>query len=322
MTSPILFPIQYQRQSAVPIDVDSIFDTSANRLTYLSNPRRYAGQVVSDTELNAVFVLNDSRDSWIRIGPSSSDILDPSTLVFPTLGEPTVLPSESISMFFTSRQLNDYYPEFLTKDDQDFGSTSDALTSNTGISMPIGYCAHVNMQVFVTTVDAGRKLYKTNQLTFTVMPKTYASPDSISISSLVSTVLGESSYMDGVTITIYCYGDQFWPTVSSDHAIGGDGLSLKLSAKAQVMVIYQYVGASAPYINRVTVSGTDFQFEIYEAIPYSTFSYQIDEGASIASSVDGVGQCIIPASLAVGWHSAVFTFQDTTEPVNLNFMVE
>lgn len=67
-----LFPLQYLRQNAQPIDVDSVFNTTAERLAYLSNGRRYPGQVVADLQENKVYVLDSAGSAWIEIGSGGS----------------------------------------------------------------------------------------------------------------------------------------------------------------------------------------------------------------------------------------------------------
>lgn len=58
-------PVQYVRQQALPIDIDSVFASTADRTAYLSNPRRYPGMVVSDTEVGAIYVLNAAGTAWL-----------------------------------------------------------------------------------------------------------------------------------------------------------------------------------------------------------------------------------------------------------------
>ena len=68
MVATTLFPLQYLRQGALPIDVDSVFQTTVERVAYLANGRRYPGQVVADNEDNKVYVLNSTSDAWIELG--------------------------------------------------------------------------------------------------------------------------------------------------------------------------------------------------------------------------------------------------------------
>lgn len=63
-----LFPLQYLRQNADPIDVDSVFNTTADRIAYLANGRRYPGQVVSDLETGSVYVLDPAGSAWVELG--------------------------------------------------------------------------------------------------------------------------------------------------------------------------------------------------------------------------------------------------------------
>lgn len=67
MAQQTALPIQYIRQYAGPIDVDEVFDTTAARNAYLTNPRRYAGQKVSDLQTGSVYMLNAARSSWIPV---------------------------------------------------------------------------------------------------------------------------------------------------------------------------------------------------------------------------------------------------------------
>ena len=72
MTQPTLLPIVFQRQIASPLDVDTVFSNTFNRNAYLTSPRRYAGQIVSDLEANAIFVLDSTRTTWLSAGSGGS----------------------------------------------------------------------------------------------------------------------------------------------------------------------------------------------------------------------------------------------------------
>jgi hypothetical protein len=61
-------PLQFIRQYAGAIDKDEVFSSTSDRVAYLSNPRRYAGMVVSDLEAEMVYYLNHTKDAWIEIG--------------------------------------------------------------------------------------------------------------------------------------------------------------------------------------------------------------------------------------------------------------
>lgn len=63
-----LFPLQFKRQYAAPLDIDIVFSTTAERLAYLTNPRRYSGQVVSDLQTETLYFLNSARDQWKEAG--------------------------------------------------------------------------------------------------------------------------------------------------------------------------------------------------------------------------------------------------------------
>jgi hypothetical protein len=61
-------PIQFKRQYAGPIDVDTVFDTTADRIAYLTNPRRYAGQAIYDKQEDAYYYVNATRDNYNPFG--------------------------------------------------------------------------------------------------------------------------------------------------------------------------------------------------------------------------------------------------------------
>lgn len=69
----LLFPLQFKRQFADSLDPDSRFGTVTELNSYLSDPARYIGQVVTcDEREGKVFVLNVARDAWIEIGGTDS----------------------------------------------------------------------------------------------------------------------------------------------------------------------------------------------------------------------------------------------------------
>jgi hypothetical protein len=67
-----LFPLQFKRQYAAPLDIDIVFSTTAERLSYLTNPRRYPGQVVSDLQTESVYILNSAGTNWKEAGGNST----------------------------------------------------------------------------------------------------------------------------------------------------------------------------------------------------------------------------------------------------------
>jgi hypothetical protein len=67
MAALTLFPLQFKRQDSVPIDIDTVFATTAERLAHLSSPRRYAGQIVADVSEDSIYILDSTRTTWIDI---------------------------------------------------------------------------------------------------------------------------------------------------------------------------------------------------------------------------------------------------------------
>lgn len=76
MAALTLFPLQYKRQDAVPVDIDITFSSTAERNSYLTNARRYAGMLVVDTEEDKAYLLNSTRDAWIAVGSASLTVKD------------------------------------------------------------------------------------------------------------------------------------------------------------------------------------------------------------------------------------------------------
>lgn len=60
-------PIQFIRQVAQPLDADSVFTLTTDRNAYLTNARRYPGQIVADTQAGDIFMLNAAGNAWISI---------------------------------------------------------------------------------------------------------------------------------------------------------------------------------------------------------------------------------------------------------------
>lgn len=63
------FPIQLRRQYTGPLDVDTVFDTTAEMESFLSTEeRRYAGMIVACLEQEGkAFILNSARDQWLSV---------------------------------------------------------------------------------------------------------------------------------------------------------------------------------------------------------------------------------------------------------------
>ena len=61
-------PLQFIRQYAAPMDVDLVFNTTADRIAYLTSVRRYPGIIVVDLQLNSkAFVLSADGTTWLPL---------------------------------------------------------------------------------------------------------------------------------------------------------------------------------------------------------------------------------------------------------------
>lgn len=68
MSNTLEFPLSFQRQYAGPLDKDSVFSTTAARMAYLSNARRYPGQPVVDLEEEMFYIINATADAYVPVG--------------------------------------------------------------------------------------------------------------------------------------------------------------------------------------------------------------------------------------------------------------
>ena len=77
----LIFPLQFTRQYAGPLDDSYVFDTLADMATYLGNDLRYPGQIVSCLEDGLVYKLNVAGDAWVSVtaGAGSGDVVGPAT---------------------------------------------------------------------------------------------------------------------------------------------------------------------------------------------------------------------------------------------------
>lgn len=65
-------PLEFIRQFEGLVDQDMSFDTTADRMAYLTSPRRTSGQLASDLEMDgAVFVMNTARTAWNPVGANN-----------------------------------------------------------------------------------------------------------------------------------------------------------------------------------------------------------------------------------------------------------
>lgn len=71
----ILTPADFTRQFAGPIDTDLVFETTGDRMTYLTNPRRYPGMIVSDLQDGTAYKLNTAGDAWEEIGSGGGQLI-------------------------------------------------------------------------------------------------------------------------------------------------------------------------------------------------------------------------------------------------------
>ena len=71
----MIFPLAFERQYEGPLDVSMTFETTADLNDYLTNPTRYAGQIVTCEEAEGtIYVLNNARDAWIAGGGGGGDV--------------------------------------------------------------------------------------------------------------------------------------------------------------------------------------------------------------------------------------------------------
>lgn len=67
-------PLQFIRQYAGAVDQDDVFINTSDRVAYLTNPRRYAGMIVTDLQEEKVYYLNHTKDAWLEVGSADFTI--------------------------------------------------------------------------------------------------------------------------------------------------------------------------------------------------------------------------------------------------------
>jgi hypothetical protein len=64
------FALQFDRLYSGPLDIDAVFTTTSALNAYLTNGKRYAGQMATCLEQpGKIFVLNNAKDAWTEIAP-------------------------------------------------------------------------------------------------------------------------------------------------------------------------------------------------------------------------------------------------------------
>lgn len=76
--SQLEFPLKFKRQYSGSLDVDQTFETLTIMNNYLTNPLRYAGQIVYCVEDENVYYLKNDRDVWVEVGDKFETIVDDS----------------------------------------------------------------------------------------------------------------------------------------------------------------------------------------------------------------------------------------------------
>jgi hypothetical protein len=66
-TVTVDFPLQFKRLFDGPLDLEAVFNTTADRLAYLNSGARYAGQLVSDLQDGKIYMLNNSKTAWVDV---------------------------------------------------------------------------------------------------------------------------------------------------------------------------------------------------------------------------------------------------------------
>ena len=73
MSNFIEMPISFKRQYASSLVEDEVFENSEARLEYLNSGLAYSGQLVAQSDDATVYVVNSTKDGYIKLG-SSSDL--------------------------------------------------------------------------------------------------------------------------------------------------------------------------------------------------------------------------------------------------------
>jgi hypothetical protein len=107
-TPTVSLPINFVRQYAGPLDIDSVFTSTAARLAYLTSPRRYAGMIVSDTEDGNGYMLNSAGDAWIAIAAGGASVNSVNGEVGDVILDTDDVDEGSVNLYYTNTRVASY----------------------------------------------------------------------------------------------------------------------------------------------------------------------------------------------------------------------
>jgi hypothetical protein len=192
----MIFPNSFIRQFNGPLDVDLVFSTTANRINYLTNARRYPGQIVSDLQDGKSYKLNSSGTNWEEFGSINTY-------------QGTDIKNLSANWESTYTTFRDVSSTFLTSE-----TDAQTLSFNEGtkdLSISNGNTVSLSALIDGTSVDTGIRALTANwQSTYTIVQGNsaqWASNVDTGVRSLTgnwqSTYLNQSNYLplSGGTVT-------------------------------------------------------------------------------------------------------------------------
>lgn len=151
MAGKMLFPKQIQRQFKDSLVADEVFNNSSDRMDYLTNPTRYAGQIVTQKDTSEVFVINATEDGYVKLGTASdlSFKIVANYGALPKAGSPEELKMDML--FYCKEEYIDtgvdpnktykkgfWLFDLNTKTYISVGGNEETFTDNTKIFKPVG----------------------------------------------------------------------------------------------------------------------------------------------------------------------------------------
>lgn len=144
----LLFPLQFKRQYSGDLDPDKVFDTESALNSYLTDPVRFAGQIVSCLEREGeLFILNNSKTAWISFSPTEASQTDEditSTIAVGGISSGTTIPSGTSFEDIFKNILTPYQTSRLLTFNVNLIPTSTIYEVGTTVSIGAGAFTYTN----------------------------------------------------------------------------------------------------------------------------------------------------------------------------------
>lgn len=220
MGAQIRFLSDTAKKDNFPLTTDLAFNTYAQLMAHLSNPRRYPGEMVSCLERpNCIYILNSSKNAWIEI----NDVSDGSTIELDLVSNTPAAPAAGKVKFY------------FKSDKKFYRQTSDGIETEAvddGSAITKEFTGFADNGLITVTYNATTR---TVTLTGTINGYFRGEKVSVLVNGWVSTAHGTTNqgywlYYDGTSFV--------WSTTEPDYS--------------NLLIAFVFYGASQQYCIKQT----------------------------------------------------------------------